>query len=244
MLNSTNSIISIKNLTTKYHEKPVIVDLSINFPKAEMCGIIGPNGSGKTTLLKSILGIIKPISGTITIFDQLYDKNIHKIAYVAQKNTIDWTFPVSVYDVVLMGRYGQLAWWQRPSKIDFEIVDSALQQVEMTQYADRQINELSGGQQQRIFLARALAQQADIFMLDEPFSGIDIVTESLILKVLQELKNQGKTIIVVHHDIATVQQYFDWTLLMNVHKIASGPTSQTLTKANLEKTFKVMHDAF
>lgn len=239
-----NSIISIQNLTTHYHHKPVIVDLSINFPQATMCGIVGPNGGGKTTLLKSILGMVKPVSGIINILNQPYDKNIHKIAYVAQKSSIDWTFPICVYDVVLMGRYGQLCWWQRPNKIDFEIVDFALQQVEMTQYAHRQISELSGGEQQRIFLARALAQQADIFMLDEPFAGIDIVTESLILKVLQQLQKQGKSIIVVHHDIATVQQYFDWTLLINVQKIASGATSQTLTKVNLEKTFKAAHDSF
>ncbi len=239
-----NSIISIQNLTIQYHQKPVIVDLNVDFPQAKMCCILGPNGGGKTTLLKSILGMIKPLSGTVKIFDQPYNKNIHKIAYVAQRSSIDWTFPICVYDVVLMGRYGQLAWWQRPSKADFEIVNFALQQVEMTQYAHRQISELSGGQQQRIFLARALAQQADIFILDEPFSGIDIVTESLILKVLQQLQNQGKSIIVVHHDIATVQQYFDWTLLINIHKIASGPTSQTLTKYNLEKTFKAAHDSF
>src|SRR3990167_7170068 len=155
-------IISIKDLTVVYHEKPVIWDLDLQIPAQSMCGIIGPNGSGKTTLLKSILGIITPITGTIKIFDQPYNKKKHSIAYVPQRNSVDWTFPVSVFDVVMMGRYAKLSWWQRPSKLDFEIARWAMDQVLMTPYKDRHISELSGGQQQRVFLARALAQQTSI----------------------------------------------------------------------------------
>lgn len=230
-------IISVKDLTVVYDEKPVLWDLDVQIPVGSMCCIVGPNGSGKTTLLKSILGIIKPITGTIKIFDQPFDKKKHKIAYVPQRNSVDWTFPVSVSDVVMMGRYGQLYWWQRPSTKDFEIVDWALEQVLMTPYKNRHISQLSGGQQQRIFLARALAQKSDIFILDEPFVGIDMMTETLILNLLQKLQEAGKTIIVVHHDIATVKRYFDWTFLMNVKHIACGPTAQTLTPLNLQKTF-------
>lgn len=243
MLNTSEPIISVKDLTVIYHKKPVIWDLDLHIPQASMCGIVGPNGSGKTTLLKSILGIIKPITGTITIFNEPLNIHKHKIAYVPQKNSVDWTFPVSVHDVVMMGRYGTLSWWQRPTKKDFEITAWALEQVLMTPLQNQHIGQLSGGQQQRVFLARALAQQADIFMLDEPFTGIDMITEQLILKLLQTLQNQGKTIVVVHHDLATVQQYFDWTFLMNVKHIACGPTMQTLTPNNVAKTFRATHDA-
>lgn len=239
----SRNIISVKDLTVVYHEKPVIWDLNLQIPQGSMCGIVGPNGSGKTTLLRSILGIITPITGTIKIFDEPFNKKNHNIAYVPQRNSVDWTFPVSVHDVVMMGRYDKLSWWQRPTQKDFEIVTWALEQVLMTPYQDRHISELSGGQQQRVFLARALAQQADIFMLDEPFAGIDMVTEQLILKLLKTLQSQGKTIIVVHHDLATVQQYFDWTFLMNVKHIACGPTMQTLTPMNIQKTFRATHDS-
>lgn len=243
MLKISKPIITIKDLTVVYHEKPVIWDLDLQIPQGSMCGIIGPNGSGKTTLLKSILGIIKPITGSIKIANEPFNKSKHKIAYVPQRNSVDWTFPVSVHDVVMMGRYAELSWWQRPTKKDFEIVAWALEQVLMTPYQNRHISQLSGGQQQRVFLARALAQQADIFMLDEPFAGIDMVTEQLILKLLQKLQNQEKTIIVVHHDLTTVKQYFDWTFLMNVKHIACGPTAEILTSDNVAQTFKVTHDS-
>ncbi len=243
MLKISKSIITVKDLTVVYHEKPVIWDLDLQIPQGSMCCIVGPNGSGKTTLLKSILGIIKPITGSIKIFDKPFHKSQHKIAYVPQKNSVDWTFPVSVHDVIMMGRYGALSWWQRPTKKDFEIVAWALDQVLMSPFKNRQISQLSGGQQQRVFLARALAQQTDIFMLDEPFAGIDMITEQLILKLLQKLQSQGKTIIVVHHDLTTVQQYFDWTFLMNIKHIACGPTAEILTQFNIAKTFKVTHDS-
>lgn len=229
--------ITIKDLTVIYDTKPVIWDLDLIVPQATLLGIIGPNGSGKTTLLKAIVKTIKPITGTITIH-QNNNYNSSSIAYVPQKNSVDWNFPINVYDVVMMARTAQLYWHQQPSKKDHEIVNWALEQVNMLSLKDRHISQLSGGQQQRVFFARALAQQANILILDEPFNGIDIATEQLILSLLQNLKNSGKTVIVVHHDLTTVQKYFDWTFLMNVKHIAVGPTKEILTPENITKTFQ------
>ncbi|MCX5923233.1 MAG: metal ABC transporter ATP-binding protein [Candidatus Dependentiae bacterium] len=230
--------ISIKDLTVAYHEKPVIWDLDFFVPEKTILGIVGPNGSGKTTLLKSILGIIKPTTGSIKIFDDAYNRKTHNIAYVPQKSSVDWSFPINVFDVVLMGRYGHFSFFSRPSRKDKEIAQKSLEMVNMQEFASRQISQLSGGQQQRVFLARALAQQADIFILDEPFAGIDIVSEKLILQILHDLKNEGKTIIVVHHDLTTVKKYFDWTFLMNIKHIALGPTQDVLTRENIAQTFQ------
>ena len=237
MLKQTDYTISVKDLTVAYQEKPVIWDLDFHAPAQTLMGIIGPNGSGKTTLLKSILGIITPATGTIKVLGKPYSRFEHSIAYVPQKSSVDWNFPTDVFDVVLMGRYGHLSWFSRPSKKDKEIAWQALQMVQMQDFAHRQISQLSGGQQQRVFIARALAQQASIFILDEPFVGIDIVTEQLILKILQDLRSVGKTILVVHHDLSTVKKYFDWTFLMNMKHIALGPTHQVLTEENIAQTF-------
>ncbi|MBP9765183.1 metal ABC transporter ATP-binding protein [Candidatus Babeliales bacterium] len=236
MPNTSNYIINVKDLTVVYDEKPVLWDLDLQVPAQTMLGIVGPNGSGKTTLLKSILGIIKPITGTISIQNNPSQGHAN-IAYVPQKNTVDWTFPISVQDVVMMGRYHYLSWYQKPSKQDYEITQWALQQVHMHDLAHRHINELSGGQQQRVFVARALAQQAHILILDEPFNSIDMVTQQIILQLLNQLKQQGTTILVVHHDLNTVQNYFEWTFLMNIKHIALGPTQQVLTPDNIIKTF-------
>lgn len=234
--------ITIKDLTVVYNSKPVIWDLDLIIPQNVMLGIIGPNGSGKTTLLKTILKNITPITGTIKVTkNNLTDKD-QCIAYVPQKNSIDWTFPINVYDVVMMARNIKLYWYQKPTKQDHEIVSWALEQVNMSNLQERHISQLSGGQQQRVFVARALAQQADILILDEPFSGIDVTTEQLILSVLQKLRDSGKTIIIVHHDLSTVQKYFDWTFLMNVKHIAVGPTSEVLTTENIIKTFQTSFD--
>jgi manganese/zinc/iron transport system ATP- binding protein len=234
--------ITIKDLTVVYNSKPVIWDLDLIIPKNVMLGIIGPNGSGKTTLLKTILKNITPITGTIKINKSSLTDKDETIAYVPQKNSIDWTFPINVYDVVMMARITKLYWYQKPTKQDHQIVNWALEQVNMNNLQERHISQLSGGQQQRVFVARALAQQADILILDEPFSGIDITTEQLILSVLQNLRDSGKTIIVVHHDLNTVQKYFDWTFLMNVKHIAVGPTSEVLTTENITKTFQTSFD--
>jgi manganese/zinc/iron transport system ATP- binding protein len=231
--------ITIKDLTVVYNAKPVIWDLDLIVPQETILGVIGPNGSGKTTLLKSILKIIEPIAGTIAIHTNSVTQKTQTIAYVPQKNSVDWTFPINVYDVVMMARSANLHWYQKASKIDHEVVEWALAQVGMINFKDRHISKLSGGQQQRVFIARALAQQADILIFDEPFSGIDITTEQLILHLLQKLKQSGKTIIVVHHDLTTVEKYFDWTFLMNIKHIALGPTNIVLTQENIEKTFQV-----
>ena len=238
MMDPKRIAISIKDLTVAYHEKPVIWDLDFSVPEKTILGIVGPNGSGKTTLLKSILGIIKPTTGSIKIFGDTYNRKTHNIAYVPQKSSVDWSFPTNVFDVVLMGRYGHFSFFSRPSKQDKEIAQKSLEMVNMQEFATRQISQLSGGQQQRVFLARALAQQADIFILDEPFAGIDIVSEKLILQILHDLKNEGKTIIVVHHDLTTVKKYFDWTFLMNIKHIALGPTQDVLTHENIAQTFQ------
>jgi len=230
--------IEVKDLTVVYLEKPVIWDLDFFVPQKTLLGIVGPNGSGKTTFLKSILGIIKPTTGSIKILGKPYSKSACNIAYVPQKSSVDWSFPTNVFDVVLMGRYGHLSFFGRTSQNDYQIAQKSLEMVNMQNFATRQISQLSGGQQQRVFLARALAQQADIFILDEPFAGIDIVTEQIILELLQQLRDNGKTIIVVHHDIATVKKYFDWTFLMNIKHIALGPTKEVLTAENIAQTFE------
>lgn len=242
MSNQLLPAITIKDLTVVSNTKPVIWDLDLIIPQATLLGIIGPNGSGKTTLLKTILGNIQPIAGTITIHNNNTTQLPQSIAYVPQKNSVDWTFPINVYDIVMMARTTKLYWYQQAQKQDHEIVDWALAQVNMLNFKDRHISQLSGGQQQRVFLARALAQQADILILDEPFNGIDLATEQLILSVLQKLKDAGKTIIVVHHDLNTVQKYFDWTFLMNVKHIAVGPTKEVLTSENIKKTFQTSFD--
>ncbi len=237
MIDPKNYIISVQDLTVAYQEHPVIWDLNFYAPEQTLLGIVGPNGSGKTTLLKSILGIIKPTTGFINIFNQPYNRSKHQIAYVPQKCSIDWNFPTDVLDVVLMGRYGHLSWFSKPSKIDHEIARHALELVNMQEFAHRHIAQLSGGQQQRVFLARALAQQAQILILDEPFIGIDMVTEQIMLQILQTLRAQGKTIIVVHHDLTTVKKYFDWIFFMNKTHVAQGPTGSVFTQENIIKTF-------
>ena len=232
----SNIVISITDLTVLYQNKPVIQNLNAQFPAQQMCSIIGPNGSGKTTLLKSILGIIRPESGIIKILNNCKIEQ-NSIAYVPQKNSIDWIFPINVFDVIMMGRYSKLRWWQKPNNQDKKLLHWALNRVEMNHLAQRHISQLSGGQQQRIFIARALAQQANIFILDEPFTAIDIKTEQFLLRLLHTLKDQGKTILLVHHDLNTILQYFDWTLLMHHQYSTYGPTKQIVTAENIQKIF-------
>lgn len=228
--------IAIKNLTVGYQQTPILHNLNFVAHVGSLIAIMGPNGSGKTTLLQSIMGII-PCTGDITIFDQPHITQHHKIAYIAQRSAIDWTFPASVFDIVIMGRYGQLKFGQRPTATDKKIAYDALQQVSMLELADYPIGQLSGGQQQRVFLARALAQQAEMYILDEPFIGIDMTTEKIMLDLFLQLKQEQKTIIVVHHDLITVQKHFDTIFFMNKKEIASGPIATTMTPENIAKTF-------
>ena len=218
--------IEVRNLTVSYQDVPVLQDISIAIPAGLLLAIAGPNGGGKTTFIKSLLGLVKPTNGSFTIFDTSYDMVRHRIAYIPQRSTVDWDFPVTALDVVLMGRYHHIGWFRRPKAEDIIKAHEALQQVNLSAYADRHIKELSGGQQQRIFLARALAQEADLYLLDEPFIGIDITTEKIIVDILRTLRDQGKTIVVVHHDLQTLSEYFDWVFLLNQKKIAFGPVEE------------------
>ena len=197
-------------------------------PKGILLAVVGPNGAGKTTLLKSVLGLVKPIAGTITIFGGLYTQHRKKVAYIPQRTTVDWDFPINVLDVVLMGRYRQIGWIWRPTTQDRQRALDALAQMNLLKYASCPIGELSGGQQQRVFLARALVQDAELYLMDEPFGGVDIASEKMIIALLKQLSAQGKTIVVVHHDIQTLAEYFDWVLLLNIKCIACGPVHDVL----------------
>ncbi len=227
----------VHDLTVSYQNKPVLWDIDFTLPESKLIAIVGPNGAGKSTLIKVIMGLIEPVSGHALIYGKPTDQMRKRIAYVPQRETVDWNFPVSVYDVVLMGRYAHLRLFQRPGKADREAALSALEKVGMAGYANRQISQLSGGQQQRVFLARALAQDADIYFMDEPFAGVDASTEDHILELLRTLRLQGKTVIVVHHDLQTVSGYFDWVMLLNLRLVALGPMEETFNRENLQKTY-------
>lgn len=227
----------VRNLTVAYHRKPVLQEVSFSVPEGKLIGIIGPNGAGKSTLLKAILRLVPAASGEVLIYGKPYKAQRKLIGYVPQRGSVDWDFPTNALDVVLMGRYGHIGWIKRPGKEDVKLALSCLEKVGMENYAHRQINQLSGGQQQRVFLARALAQDAKIYFMDEPFAGVDAATEKAIISLLNELKAQGKTVLVVHHDLHTVQEYFDWVLLLNMRVIGHGPTDEVFTVENLQKTY-------
>lgn len=230
--------ITVENLTVTYDRAPVLWDIDLEIPEGVLLAIVGPNGAGKSTFIKAILELLKPISGRVAFFNQPYKSLRKKIAYVPQRGSVDWDFPTTVIDVVMMGRYGHLGWFKRPKKEDIELSLDALKQVGMSEFKDRQISELSGGQQQRVFLARALVQDAEIYMMDEPFQGVDIKTEQAIVQLLKRLNEQGKTIIVVHHDLNTVTNYFDWVTFLNRVIVAHGPVKEVFTKENIEKTYR------
>lgn len=227
----------VRDLTVVYREKPVLWDIDWEVPAGQLCAIVGPNGAGKSTLLKAVLGLVPRASGQVWFFGQTLTEARARIGYVPQRGTVDWDFPTSVLDVVMMGLYGKLGWFRRPGRLEREAALRCLEQVSMQAFAHRQISQLSGGQQQRVFLARALAQDADLYFMDEPFAGVDAVTEDAILKVLHELKGQGKTVVVVHHDLETVRAYFDHLTLLNVQVIASGPMDEAFTTENLKRTY-------
>lgn len=227
----------IHDLTIAYNKQPVVWNVDFQIPKGKVVAIVGPNGAGKSTLLKAAFGLVPKLSGSVKFFNQSYSEVQKRVAYVPQRESVDWDFPTTVFDVALMGRYGHLGWISRPSSKDKKIAMDALKKVEMETFCDRHIRDLSGGQQQRVFLARALAQEADMYFLDEPFSGIDAATEKAIVKLMKELSQMGKTILIVHHDINTVEEYFDWVVLLNVRLVASGPLKTVFTKQNLHETY-------
>jgi manganese/zinc/iron transport system ATP- binding protein len=224
-------------LTVAYREKPVLWDIDLTVPQGVLMAVVGPNGAGKTTLLKAILGLVRPVAGTVSILGRPYREQRRAIGYVPQRGTVDWDFPTTVVDVVLMGTYGQVGWLRRPGASQREAASRALDRVGMTAFAKRQISQLSGGQQQRVFLARALVQDAQVYFMDEPFQGVDALTETAIVELLRELRNNGRTVFVVHHDLTTVPEYFDWVTLLNVRKIASGPIAEVFTPENIAAAY-------
>jgi manganese/zinc/iron transport system ATP- binding protein len=229
--------LEIHDLTVAYHKKPVLWGIDLVVPPGKLVGIVGPNGAGKSTLIKAAMGLMPLSSGWVKVFGEPVKKNLTRVGYVPQRESVDWDFPVSVMDVVLMGRYGRLGLMKRPTKEDRDIARACLDKVKMLPYANRQISNLSGGQQQRVFLARALAQESDLYFMDEPFSGVDAATEAAIIELLQELKSKGKTLLVVHHDLPTARSYFDTLLLLNMRVVAFGPTAEVFTHELLQKTY-------
>ncbi|MBD0379646.1 metal ABC transporter ATP-binding protein [Paenibacillus sedimenti] len=229
--------LSIHNMSVAYQKKPVLRNVSFEVPEGKLIGIVGPNGAGKSTLIKAALGLIPRLSGDVSIYGKPYAEQRKMVGYVPQRESVDWDFPTNALDVVMMGRYGHLGWFKRPGQAEKRFAMECLAKVGMTEFADRQISQLSGGQQQRIFLARALAQDAKLYFMDEPFVGVDAATEKAIITLLNELKMQGKTVLVVHHDLATVKEYFDWVMLLNVQLLDFGPVEQTFTADKLQQTY-------
>ena len=233
----TPTAISVKGLSVSYERKRVLTNIHIEVEKGKVYGIIGPNGAGKSTLFKSILGMIDINTGYIEVLSKNVEEIRKKIAYVPQRDEVDWDFPATVEDIVLMGRYPHKKILERINKEDSRLAAEALADLEIEELVNRQIGQLSGGQQQRVFIARALCQQAEIFFLDEPFVGVDMLTEEKIITILHKLADKGKTLLVVHHDLSTVEDYFDKVILLNQRLIASGDTKETFTKKNISKAY-------
>ncbi len=230
-------VIEVNDLTVAYREKPVLWDIDAHIRPGALTAIVGPNGAGKTTLIKAILGLVPMAAGRVRILGSSIKEARREVAYVPQRGSVDWDFPTSVVDVVLMGTYGRLGWIRRPGSEERTAAMGALEKVEMDAFADRQISQLSGGQQQRVFLARALVQDARIYLMDEPFQGVDARTERAIVNVLRELRARGDTVVCVHHALQTVPEYFDDVILLNVRKIASGPVEIAFTEENLRLAY-------
>lgn len=228
---------AIRGMTVSYGQTPVVFSVDAQFPQGTMTAIIGPNGAGKSTLLKAALGILRPLSGVVTVHGRPLGEQRHRIAYVPQRASVDWDFPTTVLDVVLMGLSRELGLLRLVRPRHRQQALACLDRVGMADFADRQIGQLSGGQQQRVFLARALAQDADLYLLDEPFAGVDAATEKAIIVVLKTLKAEGKTVVSVHHDLATVADYFDRVLILNTRKIAEGTVSEAFTERNLQDAY-------
>ncbi|MBA3291095.1 MAG: metal ABC transporter ATP-binding protein [Actinobacteria bacterium] len=231
------SAVEVMDLTVAYSDKPVLWDVDLSVPQGVLMAVVGPNGAGKTTLIKAMLDLVPISAGRVLIAGRPYDEQRRKVAYVPQRGSVDWDFPTTALDVVMMGRYGALGWIKRPGAREKQASMEALEKVGMAAFAHRQISQLSGGQQQRVFLARSLVQDADVYLMDEPFQGVDATTERAIVTLLQELRASGSTVIVVHHDLQTVAEYFDWVTLLNVRRIASGPTAEVFTEPNLRAAY-------
>lgn len=229
--------LELHDLSVSYHKKPVLYGVDLAVPEGSLVGLIGPNGAGKSTLIKAVMSLLPLDGGWVKVFGEPFARAKQRVGYVPQRESVDWDFPVNVMDVVLMGRYGRLGLFRRPRKGDRDKAREALDKVAMLPFANRQISNLSGGQQQRVFLARALAQESDLYLMDEPFAGVDAATERAIIELLQELKQRGKTIIVVHHDLTTAREYFDRLVLLNMRVVAAGATEEVFTVDLLQKTY-------
>jgi manganese/zinc/iron transport system ATP- binding protein len=234
---SIQPALEVHDVTVAFDRKPVLWNIDLMLPQGKLIGIIGPNGAGKSTLIKAVMGLLPLSSGYVKLFDKSINDVRNRISYVPQRESVDWDFPASVMDIVLMGRYGKLGLFKRPRKADRDVALDCLRKVGLESFANRQISQLSGGQQQRTFLARALAQQADIYFMDEPFAGVDAATESAIISLLRTMTEAKKTVIVVHHDLQSVPQYFDWTIMLNTRLVAYGPTDKIFNQHNLQETY-------
>lgn len=230
--------IEVEHLTVSYGPTPALLDVSLTVPEGQLVGVIGPNGSGKSTLIKTVLGFLRPDVGTVRLFGEPAEKAKGRVAYVPQRGAVDWDFPITVAEVALMGRYGHVPWWRDLSREDRRLADEALEMVRMDDLRDRQIGQLSGGQQQRVFMARAMAQGADILLLDEPFAGVDAATERAIHDVLRRSKEAGRTLLVVHHDLATAAEYFDSLILLKQRLFAYGPPAAVLNEELLSEVYE------
>jgi len=239
----TAAPLSLRGISVAYGERPAVWNVSLDVPAASLTAIIGPNGAGKSTLLSATLGLVPRLAGEALFFGQPLARVRSRVAYVPQRTSVDWDFPASALDVVLMGLYGKLGWLRRPGRREREAAHACLERVGLSDLAGRQISELSGGQRQRVFLARALAQEADLTFMDEPFAGVDAVTEQAIMDVLRELRDQGRSVVVVHHDLDTVRDYFDRVVLLNVELVAAGPTAAAFVPANLRRAYGERHGA-
>jgi len=229
--------VEVHDLTVAYDVKPVLWDVDFALPTGKLIAVVGPNGAGKSTLLKAILGLVPTISGWAEVLGKPVKEQRLRIGYVPQRESVDWDFPTDVLDVVMMGLYGELGWFRRPGRAHRERALTALRQVGMADFHDRQISRLSGGQQQRVFLARALVQNADVYFMDEPFAGVDAVTERTIAELLRQLQRAGRTVVCVHHDLQTVPEYFDWVVMLNLRLVAAGPVERVFTAQNLHAAY-------
>ena len=232
-----NFALQVKDLTVAYNQQPVLWNINLDFPQGELIGVVGPNGAGKSTLIKAIMQLMPTLSGEIKVFGQDLSSQRHLIGYVPQRSSVDWDFPTNALDVVMMGRYGKLPLFRRPNAAHKQFAFDCLKKLGMSEYAKRQISQLSGGQQQRVFLARALAQEAKIYLMDEPFAGVDAATEQAIILLLRELKEKGCTVVVVHHDLQSVPEYFDSVVLLNQRLVAFGPTKDIFTEEKINTTY-------
>ena len=230
-------VLDVHDLTVAYHRKPVLWDVDWVLPEPALVAVVGPTGAGKSTLIKAVLGLVPVASGSVRLFGEPVDAVRQRVGYMPQRETVDWDFPVSVLDVVLMGTYGRLGWVRRPGRAEREWASACLADVGMADFADRQIGQLSGGQQQRTFLARALAQRADVYFMDEPMAGVDAATERVVFRLLDRLRREGKTVVAVHHDLRTVPAYFDRVVLLNMRLVAAGPVATAFTPDNLRRAY-------